>query len=90
MEVQYNPTDQAFTVRLDGAEGELTYAQPSPQVVDFQHTWVDEALRGRGVADALAEAGLNWAKSAGYKVLLTCKFMQGYVKRHPEWEALRA
>ncbi len=90
MTIHHSPQDQAFTVTLEGHDGELTYALPSEGVIDFQHTWVDEALRGRHVGDALASAALEYAKAEGLHILTSCPFVAAYVKRHPEWEALRA
>ncbi|MBC7449361.1 MAG: N-acetyltransferase [Hymenobacteraceae bacterium] len=89
MDVKHTATEQAFTVSVDGHDGELTYARPADGVVDFQHTWVDEALRGRHVGDALAEAALEFAKKEGLRIRTSCSFVAAYVKRHPEWEQLR-
>ncbi len=89
MDIHHNLVEQAFQITLDGHDGELTYARPRPDLLDFQHTWVDPALRGRGVADALAHAALTYARHEGAYIRTTCVFMASYVKRHPEWEALR-
>lgn len=89
MQVHHSTADQSFTVSVEDHDGELTYARPAPGVVDFQHTWVDEALRGRRVGDALAEAALAWAETEGLRIRTTCSFMRTYVQRHPQWEKLR-
>ncbi len=90
MNVHHSVDAQAFTVEIDGREAELTYARPRADVIDFQHTWVDEELRGRHVGDALAAAALNFAKTENLHIRTSCAFVAAYVKRHPEWEALRA
>jgi uncharacterized protein len=89
MTIHHSKADQAFTVSVNGHDGELTYALPKPGVIDFQHTWVDEALRGQHVGDALAVAALTYAKEEGWQILTSCPFVNAYVTRHPEWETLR-
>jgi uncharacterized protein len=89
MDVQHSAPDQSFTISLDGHIGELTYSTPRDGVIDFQHTWVDEALRGRHVGDVLAAAGLAFARAERLRFRTTCPFMAAYVKRHPEWENMR-
>ena len=52
---------------------------------------MDEALRGQGVAEELARAGLSFAQENHLKVKTTCTFMAGFVKRnHAEYAELLA
>ena len=90
MDIQHAAAEQAFTTSIEGHQGKLTYARPDDATIDFQHTWVDEALRGRHVGDALAEAGLAFASAQGLRIVTSCSFIAAYVQRHPEWEHLRA
>ena len=83
MPIQHNEAKQEFTLSRDGHVGELAYTRPAEQVIDFSHTFVDEALRGQGVADELARAALAYARGAGLKVKTSCTFMAGFVQKHP-------
>lgn len=83
MTVHHNEQEQTFTVQLDGLEGELAYARPKPDLLDIQHTWVDEKLRGRHVGDALVKAALDYARAEKARIRPTCPFVQAYLKRHP-------
>ena len=86
MGIQHHESNQEFTLTRDGHAGELAYARPSEQVIDFTHTFVDEALRGQGVADELARAALAYAREQHLKVKTTCTFMAGFVqKNHAEY-----
>ena len=89
MKIKHSREDQSFTVSVDGHDAELTYARPADGVVDFQHTWVDEELRGRHVGDALAEAALKFAQDEKLHIRTSCTFVKAYVERHPEWAKLR-
>ncbi|MBD2722303.1 GNAT family N-acetyltransferase [Hymenobacter armeniacus] len=91
MAITHNPTDQEFTTTRDGYQAELAYARPADGVIDFTHTFVDEGLRGQGVAEELARAALEYARQEHLKVKTTCKFMAGFVKRHrAEYEDILA
>ena len=82
MPVQHDTENQEFTISQDGHNGELAYARPAEDVIDFTHTFVDEALRGQGVADELARAALAFARAQHLKVKTSCKFMAGFVQKH--------
>ena len=82
MAILHNPDDQQFTATRHGYEAELAYSRPTDDVIDFTHTFVDEGLRGQGVADELAHAGLCFARESQLKVKTTCSFMAGFVRRH--------
>ena len=82
MPVQHDTENQEFTLRRDGHAGELAYARPAEGLVDFTHTFVDEALRGQGVADALARAALAYAREQKLNVKTSCTFMAGFVQKH--------
>ena len=82
MSIHHNATNQEFTTTRDGHPAELAYTRPSDDVIDFTHTFVDEALRGQGLADELARAALAFAREQKLKVKTTCTFVAGFVKRH--------
>lgn len=82
MSIQHNADNQEFTTVRKGYQAELAYSRPANDVIDFTHTFVDEGLRGQGVADELARAGLAFAKEEQLKVKTSCTFMAGFVKRH--------
>ena len=82
MSIKHNTTDQEFTTARDGHTAELAYARPSDDIIDFTHTFVDEALRGQGIAEELARTALAYAREEKLKVKTTCTFMAGFVKKH--------
>lgn len=54
------------------------------------HTEVPRAVEGRGVAGELVQAALDYAAANGLKVLPLCSYVRGYMRRHPESQALLA
>jgi predicted GNAT family acetyltransferase len=54
----------------------------------IMHTEVPEAGRGKGYSNALAEYAIAFAKEKNIKLKVYCHFMQGYMKRHPEYKDL--
>ena len=52
------------------------------------HTEVPEKLRGKGLASALAETALKWARDNHVKVDIVCPSVQGFIGKHPEYSEL--
>lgn len=88
VQIEHHASDQEFIATSDGHTGELTYSTPAEGVVDFTHTFVDEALRGQGVGEELARAGLDYAWQQGLRVRTSCKFMAAFVHQHSEYQDL--
>lgn len=82
MSVVHDADNQEFATTRDGHGAELAYSRPAEGVIDFTHTFVDEALRGQGLADELARAGLAFARREQLKVKTSCSFMAAFVRRH--------
>jgi uncharacterized protein len=85
--VVHNATANQFEVAIDGDTATLVY-QLTPGVIDLQHTSVPDTLRGKGLANALAHAALEYARGAKLKVIPTCPFVRTYLRRHPEYADL--
>lgn len=86
MSIKHNASAQTFT---DG-QAELAYSLPSPQVIDFTHTFVPEDHRNQGVGEALATAGLDYARQHQLRVVPTCPFVAAFMQRHQEYADLLA
>lgn len=49
-----NGSKGRYSVTVEGHEAEVTYSRASPKLVIVDHTGVPDALRGKGVGQALA------------------------------------
>ncbi|MFC3717516.1 GNAT family N-acetyltransferase [Luteimonas soli] len=56
----------------------------------INHTEVPPEIGGRGIAGKLVEAVLRYARDEGLKVLPRCSYADAYMRRHGEYEELRA
>lgn len=53
---------------------EITFPETSDGVYTIDHTFVDESLRGQGVASKLVQAAVNEIEKRGGKVEATCSY----------------
>lgn len=76
-----------FEMERDGQVAYLEYYLAG-KVLQLIHTEVPEALRGRGMASALAQSALEWAREHQVKVDVICPSVSEYLKKHPEYSDL--
>lgn len=65
----------AFFVQKQGVRlAEMTYSRVDPKLVIIDHTEVNEALQGLGVARRLLDFAVAWARNTGTKIIATCPY----------------
>jgi uncharacterized protein len=74
-----------YVATLEGSRAEMSYSRASPHLVIVDHTDVPDALRGKGVGQALALHAVEDARAGGWKIIPLCPFMRAQSLRHPEW-----
>ncbi|QRM56563.1 GNAT family N-acetyltransferase [Sinorhizobium sp. BG8] len=74
-----------YSALVEGHEAEMTYSRTSPQLIIIDHTGVSDALRGKGVGQALAAHAVEAARAGGWKIIPLCPFFKSQALRHPEW-----
>ncbi len=85
------PPQKVTTGRFEiTRNGEIAYLEYSlsGNVLELIHTEVPEKLRGLGLASALAEAALDWARKNNLKVDVICPTVNGYIGKHPHYSDL--
>jgi predicted GNAT family acetyltransferase len=85
--VEHDPAAHQFRARQNGMSAVLEYRR-APGKIYFVHTEVPAAFRHRGIADAMARAGLEYARTAHLAVVALCPFVDSYIRRHPEYQPL--
>ncbi len=87
--IGHDPDGLRFHTRVDGHEAFLEYAL-GDGVLTIRHTEVPEQVGGRGIAGALVQAALAYARDQGLKVAPRCAYAAAYMRRHPEYADLLA
>lgn len=77
--VQHQPELQRFVLQLDGNEAVLDY-QLNNNDIDFNHTFVPPAFRGKGLAEKLVRTGLSWAKQQQFTIYASCSYVQRFLR----------
>ena len=71
--VVHERAQQRFVIALDdGAQAVLEYRLLPDGGVDFNRTYVPFAGRGKGLAEALVSAGLEWARAQNLPIQASC------------------
>ena len=77
-----------FVATVDGEQAGFIVYRLRPGLLALIHTEVDERFEGHGVGSHLARFALEQARAKGLEVLPFCPFVNGWMKRHPEYSDL--
>ena len=69
----------------EGPESEMTFRFRADGVLIVDHTGVPPELEGRGVAAALVEHAVAFAREQGLRIEPRCSYVAAAFRRHPEW-----
>ena len=64
---------------------EVTFPAVSDAAVCINHTFVDNSLRGQGIAGKLVDEVIDYAKAHNKKIKPTCSFAVDWFEKHPEY-----
>lgn len=81
MQALHEESEHRFVIRLPEGIARLDYERVGADAVDFTHTFVPPELRGRGLAEALVQAGLDWAAAERLHVRASCSYVAKYLQR---------
>ena len=86
--VKHSEKDHEFFIELEDPHGIRTKAYlryaPLDRGLDLRSTVVPPAFEGQGIAKILARAAFDHCAQNDLKMRLTCWYLDGYLKRHPE------
>lgn len=69
---------------------EVTFPEVEPGIVEINHTFVDESLRGQGIAGQLLGRAVASIAASGYRARPTCSYAVRWFEKHPEHTNLLA
>jgi uncharacterized protein len=77
-----------FTLSLGTAAAVLDYREHDSRTLEYYHTFVPPAMRGRGVASRLVAHALRYALAQRIGVIPTCPFVAAFIRRHAEYASV--
>ena len=89
--VVHNADRQRYELVDDGSVIGFTEYHPDgdTQLV-FDHTVVDDAYSGQGLAGKLVRFALDDVRARGKRVVPVCPFVDSFIDKHPEYQDLVA
>ena len=85
---EHDAAAHRFTLSIGAAVAVLDYREHDSRTLEYHHTFVPRALRGRGVASRLVTHALRYAQAQRISVIPTCPFVAAFIRRHPEYAAV--
>lgn len=87
-DIHHDAGTRQFSTEVDGHLAHVDYETGAGRIV-ITHTIVPESIGGRGIAGALVRAALEYARDHGLRVEPQCSYADVWMRRHPEFDALR-
>jgi len=87
MEVKHDKLNQRFVLEVEGQEVYTAYSIDD-NVMELYTTYTPPNLRGRGLAEKVVRAALEFAKENKYKVIPSCSYVSVFIQRHNEYSEL--
>lgn len=61
---------------------EITFYKSENEIFTIDHTYVDESLRGQGIAGKLVEMAVEEIEKRGGKVEATCSYAKKWIEKN--------
>ena len=89
MEITRNTAKNQFETTQNGQTSVAQY-ELNGDIMTITHVIVPRALRGQGIASALATFVIETARADGWKIVPQCPWMATYFARHPDQKDILA
>ena len=88
-EIRHDAAHHRFVTEVDGHTAYVEY-EPGDSAIAITHTIVPQEIGGRGIAGQLVRAAALLARNEGLRVDPICSYADAWMRKHPEFDALRA
>lgn len=79
-------SESSFEIRENGkVVAELNFKQLEGNRVEAYHTFVDNSLRGKGIAEKLYQRLLEYVKEKGYTVVPSCSYIAKRMEKDSDY-----
>lgn len=84
-------SNRIFNCDADGKLlAEVTFPEISTGTVDINHTFVDDSLRGQGIASTIMREAMDEIKKTNRKATLSCSYAIKWLEKNPEYHDIIA
>lgn len=83
----HNSPLQRFELQAEGGLAFASYVREGSRVI-FDHTYVPDAFRGKGVAAMLVRVALEEARQQHWKIIPRCSYVAAFIERNPVYADL--
>jgi predicted GNAT family acetyltransferase len=84
-----HPERHRYILDIDGREAaEIVYRMHGPGTIELEHTEVKKDFEGQGLASKIAAYALDDARRKNLRVIATCEYLQGWLRKHPDYSDL--
>lgn len=90
MATEVRRRDRDYEATVDGVVAGHVQWVRAGDVVVLDHTEVEPAFEGRGVAGALARFALDDIRAQGSQVRPDCSYVRSWIGKHPDYQDLVA
>jgi predicted GNAT family acetyltransferase len=87
MEVIHDKTNSSFVIKVDDTSSYVSY-NLNKGVIEFYTTYTPPQLRGKGLAEKVVRAALDFARENNFKVIPSCSYVRVFIERNPEYKFL--
>lgn len=63
---------------------EITFPEVEPGLFDIDHTFVDDSLRGQGIAGKLMDQAVETIRENGGNIRATCSYAVTWLEKNPQ------
>jgi predicted GNAT family acetyltransferase len=87
MNVQHQSGDTKgeFFIEKEGSVvAKMTYSKLGSTQIIIDHTEVSDDMRGQDLGKALVEAGVEYARERGLKIIPLCPFAKATIEKDPD------
>lgn len=84
--MEFSQEEGRFFIEDNGNTlAEITFTQPNDEFFIIDHTFVDDQLRGQGIANQLVKKVVDKARADDKTIIPLCPFAKGQFERIPEY-----
>jgi predicted GNAT family acetyltransferase len=87
MEVIHDKQNSSFVIKIDNLLSYVSY-NLNKNIMELYTTYTPPQLRGRGFAEKVVKAALEFAQENNLKIIPTCSYVRIFIERHPEYNHL--